>query len=85
MADLQHKQEPQKISCLKSLKNQPHQKNKNGNVPWNHQKLLSFQIPGSKTVKKVKIDPQQRRYGRKSYTSREWVCDIYIIIDKLSL
>ncbi len=33
-------------------------------VPLNHQKWLTCQIVGGKTVKNVQIEPQQRRYGQ---------------------
>ncbi len=44
-----------------------------------YQKWFPYQILGGQPVKNVQIDPQQQRNGQKSSTTRERVCDIYLI------
>ena len=55
----------QKLSYLKSLKYYP-PPNKDMGMYYEIQKWLPYQILGDKTVKNVKIDCLQRRYGRNS-------------------
>ncbi len=52
----------------------------------NHQKWLSYQILGGKIVKKIKMDPQTTEIYMIDNAKRdmsEWVCKIYLIIEKL--
>ncbi len=60
---------------------------KHGKMPWNHHKSAPHQVLGGKTVKIVQIDSQTTDIWLKELTVpllREWVCDIYVIREKLS-
>ncbi len=51
---------------------------------WTHHKWLTCQILGDKTVKNVQIDPPTTEISFKKLNVREWVWDIYLIIEKLN-